>query len=82
MSTELIIQRLLDEKHITAEEAMQMLKDLVANRFFRGNDSISIKPKKIEPIPNITCMYACVSPINPETSNVFTTISSTDSNIK
>lgn len=34
MTTEEIIQRLLDEKHITAKEAMQMLKDLVKNEVF------------------------------------------------
>lgn len=34
MTTEEIIQRLLDEKHITVKEAMQMLKDLVKNEVF------------------------------------------------
>lgn len=34
MTTEQIIQRLLDEKHITVVEAVQMIKDLVRNEIF------------------------------------------------
>lgn len=34
MTTEQIIQRLLDEKHITVLEAVQMIKDLVRNEVF------------------------------------------------
>ena len=34
MTTEQIIQRLLDEKHITVAEAVQMIKDLVRNEVF------------------------------------------------
>lgn len=34
MTTEQIIQRLLDEKHITVTEAVQMIRDLVRNEVF------------------------------------------------
>ena len=34
MTTEEIIQRLLDEKHITVAEATQMIRDLVRNEIF------------------------------------------------
>jgi len=34
MTTEQIIQRLLDEKHITVAEAVQMIRDLVRNEVF------------------------------------------------
>ena len=34
MTTEQIIQRLLDEKHITVTEAVQMIRDLVRNEIF------------------------------------------------
>lgn len=33
MTTEQIIQRLLDNKHISVSEAMQMIRDLVRNEF-------------------------------------------------
>lgn len=55
MTTEQIIQRLLDEKHITVAEAIQMIKDLVRNEVF-----IPMFPddkKKTYPGNSIVVMY-------------------------
>lgn len=49
MTTEQIIQRLLDEKHITVTEAVQMIRDLVRNEVFMPmfiDDNRKTSPKQ------------------------------------
>ena len=69
MTTEQIIQRLLDEKHITVKEAMQMIRDLVRNEILIPS---TIKPKDF-PGTTTVVMYGIISPysINDDTTNIY-----------
>ena len=55
MTTEQIIQRLLDEKHITVAEAIQMIKDLVRNEVF--TPMFPTDKRKTYPEKPIVVMY-------------------------
>lgn len=53
MTSEEIIQRLLDEKHITVAEAAQMIRDLVKNEIFTPPTN----PNKTPYYPPTVVMY-------------------------
>ena len=53
METEQIIQRLLDEKHITVKEAFQMIKDLVKKEIYIPK----IKPEDYKSTNPTVVMY-------------------------
>ena len=78
MTSEEIIQRLLDEKKISAKEAMIMLKDLAIigiNQIF----PITKSTKRI--YPNTTVVMYGVSPIEYDNSNwTYNTTETTKSN--
>lgn len=64
MTTEQIIQRLLDEKHITVAEAVQMIRDLVRNEIFIPTTN----PSKTLPI---SVLYGVnINPSNDWANNV------------
>lgn len=69
MTTEEIIQRLLDEKHITVKEAMQMIRDLVRNEIFIPSATKS----KGFPRTTTVVMYGVISPysIDDDTTNIY-----------
>lgn len=74
MTTEEIIQRLLDEKHITVKEAMQMIRDLVRNEIFIPG----VTKSKDFPGTTTVVMYGVIEPpysINDDTTNVYNVLS-------
>lgn len=73
MTTEEIIQRLLDEKKITVKEALVILKDVITNEFLKKSyeekiskeDDKNFDKRPSFPYPPITVMYGVTT--NPYT---------------
>lgn len=85
MTSEEIIERLLDQKHITVKEAMILLKDLIKNRYFSNDDLISKFPTTTPSNPwsdrTTVVMYGVQTPDstrwNDAQSNITTSVSNT-----